>query len=185
MKSLAAERNPEPKNGAAKDLFASDLLAIRSGILSLPHEEKEKELLRIGEKLGLRGGQIDRLNGEALKDARSATVASSLDGLKQMTLTVIDGDFPREVLAKQNLTFAEYRMPSKRNKGELYDAKKQGPAPERRRGVLLSGVLPVEDDSRQNTESSVAQSQNHRNVMFALLGLSAVLFGLALTRRRK
>jgi hypothetical protein len=182
MKSLATERNPEPKNGAAKELFAGDLLAIMSGKLSLPHEEKEKELLRIGEKLGLRGGQIDRLNGDALSDARSATVAASLDGLKKMTLTVIDGDFPREVLAQQNLTFAEYRMPSKRNKGELYDAKNQGPAgPHRRGSVRLSGVLRVEDD----TESSVAKHQTHRNVTFALLGFSALLFGLALTRRRK
>jgi hypothetical protein len=52
---LAQQRNPAPHNGAAKDLFASDVLAVRTGALALAHEEKEKELLRIGERLGLRG----------------------------------------------------------------------------------------------------------------------------------
>ena len=51
-KTLPKERDPEPKNGAAKDLFAGDLLAVSSKRLSLPHEEKEKELLRIGERFG-------------------------------------------------------------------------------------------------------------------------------------
>ncbi len=53
-RGLAERRNPEPQNGAAKDLFASDILAVASGRLSLPHEEQEKELLAIGERLGLR-----------------------------------------------------------------------------------------------------------------------------------
>ena len=48
-KTLIQQRNPVPKNGAARDLFASDLLAAKSENLSLPHEEQEKILLRIGE----------------------------------------------------------------------------------------------------------------------------------------
>ncbi|MEK6249520.1 MAG: DUF2330 domain-containing protein, partial [Planctomycetales bacterium] len=39
---LEQRRDPEPKNGSARQLFASDLLAVQSGNLSLAHEEKEK-----------------------------------------------------------------------------------------------------------------------------------------------
>ncbi len=39
-----------------------------------------------------------------------------------MTLTVVDGDFPRDVLSKQNLTFGKYEMPGKRNNRLAYDA---------------------------------------------------------------
>ena len=145
-RTLKQERDPTPKNGAARELFASDLLAATSGKLSLPHEEREKELLRIGERFGLRGGEIDKLNAQALAEARRKTVEKSLGELKKMTLTVVDGDFPRELLAKQNLTFAEYRMPSKRNKSQLYDAKLNGPAP-KKQGVLKTGaLLPLKSD---------------------------------------
>ena len=51
----------------AKELFASDLLAVDSDTLSLPHEETEKELLRIGEHFGLRGPEIDVENALAIK----------------------------------------------------------------------------------------------------------------------
>ena len=47
-KTLKTRRNPEPHNGAARDLFASDMLAIRTGKLSLPHEETEKALSAFG-----------------------------------------------------------------------------------------------------------------------------------------
>ena len=70
-KSLPAQRDPKPKNGAARDLFAGDLKAIAAGRLSLPHEEQEKELLRIGERLGLRGGEIDKLHDAALTESAS------------------------------------------------------------------------------------------------------------------
>ena len=89
--------------------------------MSLPHEEKEKELLAIGEQLGLRGGAIDKQNARALKEESEKAVAASLKDIQEMTLTVVDGDFPREVLANQNLTFASYEMrvtvkPIKRDK---------------------------------------------------------------------
>ena len=137
---LPAQRDPEPKNGAAKDLFASDLLAVSSGQLSLPHEEQEKELLAIGEHLGLRGGAIDILNTASLKADRDQTIDKALVDLAQLTLTVVDGDFPREVLSGQNLAFAEYRMPRRRNSAQLYDAKLKGPAPQQP-GVLKLGKL--------------------------------------------
>ena len=48
-----------------------------------------------------------------------------------MSLTVIDGDFPREVVGAQNLSFSEYRMPARRNSSEFYDAKDKKPAGKR------------------------------------------------------
>jgi len=57
-----------------------------------------------------------------------------------MTLTIIDGDFPREVLAGQNLTFASYRMPQRRNRAGAYDSKLKGPAP-RKQGILKLGAF--------------------------------------------
>ena len=45
--SLKTRRNPTPHNGFAKDLFASDLLAVTKNRLSNPTEEKEKELSEI------------------------------------------------------------------------------------------------------------------------------------------
>jgi len=140
---LKNRRDPEPKNGAAKELFASDLLAVSTGELSLEHEEQEKELLAIGERLGLRGGEIDKINTASLEEARKKIVEKALGQLKSMTLTVVDGDFPREVLASRNLTFGEYDMPARRNGPRYYDARRMGPnAPRRDRpSVLIRGEL--------------------------------------------
>ena len=112
---LKKRRDPVPKNGVAKDLFAADLLAVATGNLSLKHEESEKELLRIGEHFGLRGPAADKANSLALADERAKTTKEGLELLKGMTLTVVDGDFPRQVIARDNLTFADYTMPRTRN----------------------------------------------------------------------
>ena len=141
---LAERRNPEPKNGACKALFASDLQAISTGTLSLPHEEQEKELLAIGERFGLRGTEIDQQNVEALKEKLARTTDASLAAIKDMTLTVVDGDFPREVLSGQNLTFAAYQMPQRRNNARAYDVKLKGPSP-KQEGVLKLGTLSPPD----------------------------------------
>ena len=69
-KSLKQERAPGPHNGIARDLFAGDLLAASTGELSHDHEELEKELLDIGERLGLRGAEIDALHEEAIRHGR-------------------------------------------------------------------------------------------------------------------
>ncbi|MEK6236311.1 MAG: hypothetical protein N2C14_16515, partial [Planctomycetales bacterium] len=137
---LKQARDAGPHNGAAKELFASDLLAIRSGELSLPHEEQEKELLRVGERFGLRGKHIDNLNAAALRQESEKTVQAGLKYLETMTLTVVDGDFPREVLSSKNLAFSEYRMPSRRNRAEIYDAKTKGPGG-KQAGVVILGAL--------------------------------------------
>src|SRR5207248_3649465 len=104
------------------------------------HEEDEKMLLRIGENFGLRGPEIDKLNLAALDTQRDKAVKDALDDLKKMTMTVIDGDFPREVVGAQDLIFGEYRMPARRNSSEFYDAKGKKPAG-RREGTLKLGAL--------------------------------------------
>ena len=153
-KQLVKERDPEPKNGIAKELFASDLLAVADGTLSLGHEEQEKELLSIGEYFGLRGTEIDRENALALKEGREETVASGLELLKSMTLTVVDGDFPREVLAKENLKFADYRMPRNRNNTLNYDANRFGP------GLKKEGKLKIGSIDWNEVDTQVVNTRN-------------------------
>ena len=69
----------------------------------------------------------DKATGDALKD------------LDSMTLTVLDGDFPREVLSSRNLTFATYQMPARRNSNLNYDPKTNKPG-FKREGVLKMGA---------------------------------------------
>ncbi len=106
------QRNPKRHNGLARDLFASDLRAVQLRKLSLRHETRKKQLLNIGEVLKLRGRWIDQLNRQAIQQERAYTVQESLLALRGMTMTIVDGDFPRKVLARENLTFPRYRMPA-------------------------------------------------------------------------
>jgi hypothetical protein len=179
LKTLAEERDPAPHNGLAKDLFASDLLAVRQGRLSNPHEEAEKMLLRIGEAMQLRGPEIDELNQTALKGARDEALRVALDDLKQTTMTVIDGDFPREVLGAQNLQFAEYVMPGRRNSPQVYDAKEHGPRGEQPE-MFRGGPARAPFGQRPASGSPPR--------WFVGLGITAggfVLCGLALWGRRR
>lgn len=127
MSSLAARRNPTPHNGLAKELFGADMLAMQRHRLSSPLEDKEKAILNIGESLGLRGRVIDDLNRAQLKQERDRLGRNSLKRLQGMTMTVIDGAFDRNVLAKQNLGFRKHRMAASRNTKAKYDAIRQGP----------------------------------------------------------
>ena len=180
--NLKQRRDPAPHNGAAKDLFAADLLAVKEGRLTHPHEEVEKMLLAVGERLGLRGPEIDKLNEASLKTEREETVKQGLEDLKGMTLSVIDGSFPREVLASRNLTFSPYKMPGRRNKREFYDAKTLKPAPVQAGAIHYGAVsrleLPtpavVADKSRADSWSSLA-----------LLMLPCMVIGLTLAMRRR
>jgi hypothetical protein len=124
---IAQARNPAPINGVARDLFASDLLAASGGALSLPFEEEEKELLRVSEALGLRGPKVDAHHSSAIKAERSAALAGALDGLGGMTLTVIDGVLPGDVLANRNLTFSPFKLPPKRNERRGDSIRLDGP----------------------------------------------------------
>ena len=184
--NLKTQRDPTSKNGAAKELFASDMLAISRDDLSLPHEETEKELLRIGEHFGLRGAVVDAENAAALEEQRMNTIKDGLAELDKMTLTVVDGDFPREVLAKQNLTFAAYKMPAQKNNDADYDAKLNGPAP-KKEGILKVGRIDWDEVDRQ-----IASDHRTRNSMVnkvarvipysIIAGLLAVMVGGAVIR---
>ena len=112
---LQAARSPEPYVGVARDLFAADLLSLRTGELSLPVEELEKDLLRVSEDFGLRGDAIDDLHAQALRTERDRALEGALDDVREMTLTVIDGVLPHSLLARENLTFTHYDMPDGRN----------------------------------------------------------------------
>lgn len=185
-KTLPKERDPVPKNGAAAELFASDLLAAASAELALPHEEREKELLRIGERFGLRGSEIDKLNNASIAEEREKTVQKQLADLKKMTLTVVDGDFPREVLGKQNLTFAEYEMPNRRNQSQSYDAKLNGPAP-KKQGVLKLGKLAPRSPKNEAVAAQQAQSRPVPTsvLTWGLLAVAVGTIGLVVVRRRR
>jgi hypothetical protein len=111
-KQLKSQRDPVPHNGIAAELFASDLLANDLGRLSHNFEEREKALLDIGERLGLRGGRLDSLHASELTTDREEVKSQALEQLKGMTLTLIQGEFPRDVLARENLRFQPYQLDS-------------------------------------------------------------------------
>ena len=180
LKNLSTERNPAGKNGIAKDLFASDLAAVSSKTLSLQHEENEKELLRISERLQLRGQQIDNLHDVAIASQREKANAKYFETLKGMTLTVIDGDFPRSVLASQNLKFAKFEMPSSRNSAEYYDANSKKPA-RRKAGIRHSGALPTSKPNTGIANTIQPQSNESYRLVWIIGGcLIAALVGFAI-----
>lgn len=125
---IRAARDPGKYNGVAKALLASDLYASRTESFSLDFEEEEKELLRISESLGLRGDAIDTLHHEVSKTSASAAEEIALRDLRDMTLTVFDGNFPQAYLADYNLRFTPYEMPEERNTEVAYHRKPAGPS---------------------------------------------------------
>jgi hypothetical protein len=60
-----------------------------------------------------------------------------------MTLTVIDGEFPRDVLSADNLQFSQHRMPKERNTPASYDARLFGPAPQQEGTVVRESIAAV------------------------------------------
>ncbi len=124
---LKPQRDPKPHNGHAKDLFASDLLALKSGQLSLDFEEKEKELLRISEAFDIRGPEIDALHEAHLEVERDKTAQKALGSLEGYTMTVLDGAFPLDYLKEHDLTVSRFAMAARENTRLNYDAKSDGP----------------------------------------------------------
>jgi hypothetical protein len=145
LDQLDAQRDPAPHNGHALELFASDLRTARTGKLAHEFEEMEKELLRIGERLGLRGADLDAFHHEALAEAREEALRGALEDIRRMTLTVVDGDFSRDVIARANLEFHNFAMRSSRNKASVYDAKHFGPAPEMQGRLYEQGAADTKD----------------------------------------
>ena len=132
---IVRDRDPAPHNGGALQLFNRDLEAVRLGALANDREAANKRLATINHRLGLQGEAIEALVESELAADFPERSAPDRD-LRSMTLTVIDGPFSREVLARENLTFVGYRMPSSRNRSERYDAKVMGPS--RRNGTLVA-----------------------------------------------
>ena len=190
-RGLAARRDPYPRNGAAKELFTSDVQSASSGEMSLRHERREKELLRIGERLGLRGPNVDRLNKAAIQEDLDKTTEAALAALKKMTLTVVDGDFPREVISSQNLTFDEFRMPGAKNSSTVYHCVQKGPQQNiRKDGTLILESLPVPEKIKKQMKKGERRSSSvdpqryrKRNWSRALMTLGS-LFGLVLVGGR-
>jgi len=102
-----------------------------------------------------------------------------LADVKNMTLTVIDGDFPREVLAGQNLVFSEYKMPARRNTPEYYDVKSKKPAG-KRQGVLKLGQLSSPGSRRPGGSRLGAIGPG----LIVSLTLALTMIGLSIVRRR-
>lgn len=90
-----------------------------------------------------------------------------------MTLTVVDGDFPRELLARQNLTFAEYNMPAKRNSPESYDAKLNKPAP-KKQGILKVGALIQVGDDTSVVEVAPSSAPNLPSGLLVSILIAAI-----------
>lgn len=182
---LDRQRDPYAKNGVAKDLFASDLLAVSTGILSLEHEEQEKDLLSVGEHFGLRGQEIDNENAQALAETRQEVTSKGIELLRGMTLSVIDGDFPREVIARQNLTFANYKMQPARNKAEFYDSKLFGPAGPKA-GVLKLGWIDWNDVDHQIAADELRARRNRTGLAWVLtFAAVGMVLTLSFGRRKK
>lgn len=110
MDDLDEERDPKPRNGKAGKLFASDLSSIAHQQLSRPHEDHQKELLRINERFNLRAPVIDKMIEELIETLYTGAYAMTEDAFEGLTLTVIEGDFPRETIAAKNLTLGKYQV---------------------------------------------------------------------------
>lgn len=202
--SLAQRRDPAKRNGVAKELFADDLLASGTKVLSLKKEDVEKEYQRIGEYFKLRGQSIDRLNHSVAIRNDKTKVHRVLKPIERMTLTVVDGDFPRDVLAKQNLTFSSFKMAQKQNNKRSYDAKLYGPNKKKVEGRLYYGAIhEIEKldrfeaslertryaQARPNSDKLIRSSQNvtspaiRAGMLLSVLSLS--IFGSFLVFRFK
>ena len=180
--SLKVERDPKPKNGIAKTLFASDLLAVETGALSLEMEEDQKRMLAVNEHFGLRGPEIDQLLIEAHQSQSEKIAERSLDNLNGMTLTLVDGDFPRQVIANQNLRFARYAMPPRRNRADVYDAKFHG-QPQNGGGGFGGGGIRVGQVDLEVWEAQKQARAYRRNLM--IVGCFSIGIVWTLRRRKK
>ena len=69
----------------------------------------------------MRGEGVDGLHSKALEEAKALAVDGALDDVREMHISVIDGVFPGNLLASQNLTFSMYEMPEDRNKPRWAD----------------------------------------------------------------
>ena len=189
---LKSQRDPTPHNGLAKDLFASDLQAIARHRLSNPSETVEKQLLQVDEALGLRGPTIDSLRRNALAKQRTRGHKRALYRLHGMTMTVIDGEFDRDVIARQNLTFKRYRMAWRKNNRQNYDSRVQGRGSAPQGRLYLSSIDDLEDEFRALPASirpdsigNAALTAAGNGYPWLLLVGGLLVIGVASLRRRR
>lgn len=186
--NLKTQRKSDRFNGLAKDMFAGDMLAVRLGRLANPVEEKEKELLAIGESLGLRGKNIDNLHRAELAKMQGAAERTALRGIRNLHMTVIDGTFEREVLADDNLTFARYRMPGHRNNVESYDATRAAPGGKRGGILYRASVDFLETQMGPNADRAASLDDDAPRPWWVGggigLGVVVMLGGFVFGRRR-
>ena len=185
MDRLVTQRDPAPKNGIAAQLFVSDILASQldgNDELLLDLESSEKDLVLINERLQLRGAEIDNLIVDAMSD-RFEKDENALNVLRTMTLTVVDGDFPREVLASQNLGFDAFTMAAQMNTPLQYDAKTHGPA-NVREGRLYLGAIDRNSDASTTVASRSARPRSNI-ALFSIPGVALLMafcvFGITRT----
>ena len=182
--SIRRQRDPGPHVQAARELFASDLLALKEKRLTHPHEEKEKELLRVNEALGLRGPEIDAITYEVLERERKRALVAALRDVRKMSLTVIDGEFSRETLAADNLYFSEYAMKPARNSSRFYDAKRAGPG-RSPGGRLIAGAFDLRTEAAKLADREAPKPSSRRaSILFALGALMVSALFLAKASRR-
>lgn len=178
--SISQSRNPTPHNGGAAELFVADLIAAESGEMLSKNEADEKTLHNINFELGLQGKEIDDLVHSATKAQAVAKVKEKVADLRKLSLTIVDGDFPREVIARQNLTFQRYVMSRRRNTSGNYDAKNLGPATARP-GLRVVGEITREAKHEQQIAQAPA---TNRWGIFAGLSLLAAGVVWLVGRRR-
>ena len=123
IEQLRERRDSDPVLGIAREVIASDLRSVYDGKLIHEHEKLEKKLLNISEELGLRGKEIDKQHQRVISEQSDKIYENTIEMLKNMTMTVIDADFPEEFVADDNLYFKNYRMSAAQNNPEFYDAK--------------------------------------------------------------
>ena len=121
------QRRPERYSAVARELIASDLLAFETGELELGFEAAQTELLNISEALGLRGVEIDGRHAELVAEQRDEALDAALMRIDGFTLSVLDGFFDPEVLARQNLGFVPYEMDAARNTRRMERIRPLGP----------------------------------------------------------
>ncbi len=161
IEQLKEQRNPVPKNGIAARLFVSDVMASDlegADELILQEENSEKSLVTINERLGLRGIEIDNLVVQAMNNEMQPD-ENSLAALSEMTLTVVDGDFPRQVLAGENLKFDNFEMAAAVNNGDAYDSK-LNKAPGKREGNLYLGSLDAIRRNESNVNADAIENES-------------------------
>jgi len=98
-----------------------------------------------------------------------------------MTLSVIDGDFPRHVIARENLSFSAYNILPHKNRLEVYDSKLNGPSGQKR-GLRVSQTdldrFFMQESQLQHAQVKSTIRNQRRSVLFNSLcfGFLTVVF---------